>query len=57
MNFEVLCFVYNNGSTFCVQKEYFDTYKQAVAFEKGEGKQYDWVSITPLNYRAEREMP
>lgn len=56
MNFEVLCFDYINDGAVCVQKEYFDTYYEARQFEDGEGKQYAWVSITPLNYEAEREM-
>lgn len=62
MNFEVFCFgwihdsKYNCESLSIVQKEYFDTYAEAVKFEETDGKKYDSVSITPMNFEAECEM-
>ena len=57
MNFEVFCFDYVDDSLTVVQKEYFDTYAEAKAFECCVGKKYEWgVSITPMNERAEAEM-
>ena len=57
MNFEVMCFDFVNDSLQVVQKEYFNTYKEALEFEKTEGKKYEMgVSITPMNEKAEKEM-
>lgn len=57
MNFEVFCFDFVNDSLTVVQKEYFDTYAEAKAFERGEGRKYEGgVSITPMNKAAEAEM-
>lgn len=57
MNFEVFCFDYVDESIQVVQKEYFDTYAEALKFEQGEGKKYECgVSITPMNKEAEDEM-
>ena len=57
MNFEVFCFDFVNGSLTVVQKEYFDTYAEARAFECDEGRKYEGgVSITPMNEAAEGEM-
>ena len=57
MNFEVMCFGWTGDSLRVVQKEYFDTYAEARAFEKSdEAKRYDGVSITPMNYEAELEI-
>lgn len=51
MNFEVLCFDGNH----CNNKEYFDTFAEALAFERTQ-TEWEWVSITPLNWEAEKEM-
>ena len=57
MNFEVFCFDFVDGSLAVVQKEYFDTYAEARAFENGEGKKYEMgISITPMNEKALIEM-
>lgn len=56
MNFEVFCFGWVGESLEVIQKEYFDTYAQALTFENTDGKQYESVSITPMNAAAEREM-
>lgn len=56
MNFEVFCFDWVGESLEVIQKEYFDTYAQALTFENTDGKQYESVSITPMNAAAEREM-
>lgn len=57
MNFEVFCFDDIDGGIRVAHKEYFDTYAEALEFERTEGKAYEWgVSITPMNERAEKEM-
>lgn len=57
MNFEVFCFDFVNNNLTVVQKEYFDTYAEAKAFERGEGRKYACgVIITPMNESAEAEM-
>jgi len=53
MNFEVYCF---NNMQGCVRKEYFDTYREALAFQLKAQNHYDCVSITPTNEPAEKEM-
>ena len=56
MNFEVFCMDFVDGSLRVVQKEYFETYVEALEFERTEGKKYEFVSITPMNAKAESEM-
>lgn len=56
MNFEVLCFDYINDGLQCVYKEYFDTLEEAREFESIDGNYYDWVSVTPLNPKAEKQL-
>ena len=57
MNFEVMCFGFIDDSLQVVQKEYFDTYQEALDFEKTAQNEYEGgVSITPMNEKAEKEM-
>ena len=57
MNFEVFCFDFVGDSLAVVQKEYFDTYAEALAFERAASSKYEWgISITPMNEKAEKEM-
>lgn len=57
MNFEVFCFDFVGDTLEVVQKEYFDTYAEARAFERANGQNYEGgVSITPMNRYAEAEM-
>ena len=57
MNFEVMCFDFINDSLTVVQKEYFDTLKEAIHFENTEGLNYaGGTSITPMNEWAEKQM-
>lgn len=57
MNFEVFCFDFVGDALAVIQKEYFDTYAEARAFECANGQNYEGgVSITPMNRYAEAEM-
>lgn len=57
MNFEVYCFDFVNERLTIVQKEYFNTYAEAKAFENSERKKYEGgISITPMNQHALNEM-
>ena len=50
MNFEVMCIVDGCG---VVDKEYFDTYEDALKFQLDNQDMYNCVSITPMNEYAE----
>ena len=57
MNFEVMCFDWVDDSLQVVNKEYFDTYNEALEFEKTDSKYYEGgISILPLNPKAEEMM-
>ena len=56
MNYDVMCFGDVDGSIRVVHHEYFETYKEALEFEKTQ-TEYEWgVSITPMNETAEKIM-
>lgn len=55
-NFEVFCMDFVGESLRVVQKEYFDTYGEALEFERANNTKYEFVSITPMNAEAENKM-
>lgn len=56
MNFEVMCFEFIDDTLTVVQKEYFNTLKEAIYFENTEGLDYEHTSILPMNEWAEEQM-
>lgn len=55
-NYEVFCMDFVGDSLRVVQKEYFGTFSEALEFERTEGKNYESISITPMNAEAESQM-
>lgn len=53
MNYEVFCFIFGSD---IVEKEYFDTYEEALKFQFENQFIYDCISITPMNEEAEKAM-